>query len=77
MVITCFVFFNTYTLLEAEVIIFLDLVLQILLHNLKIFITFTVRRQEAPDFPHLFMWQRGQFGHIDTTVNVMHVSLCD
>lgn len=75
--ITCFVFFNTYTLLEAEIIIILDLLLQILLHHLKIFITFTHRRQEAPDSLHLVTRQRGQFRHTDTTVDVMCVSLCD
>lgn len=55
MAITCFVFFNTYTLLEAEVIILLDLILQILLRNLNIFTTSTVRWQEASDFCHSFM----------------------
>lgn len=75
--ITCLVCFNTYTLLETEVIILLDLLLQIFLQNLKILIAFVVRRQEAPDFRQLFTWQRGQFGYVDATVDVMHVSLRD
>lgn len=67
---------HTYALSEAEVIIVYDLDLQILLDELKLLVTFTVRRQEAPDVLHLLARRRGQCGDGDNLFDVMQVPLC-
>lgn len=66
---------HTYALSEAEVIIVYDLGLQVLLDELKLRVTFTVRRHEAPDVHHLLARRRGQFGDGDDLFDVMHVPL--
>lgn len=48
-----------------------------LLDELKLFVTFAVRRQEAPDVCHLLVWQGGQVRDGDNLVDVMQVPLCD
>lgn len=67
---------HTYALSEAEVVIVYDLGLQVLLDELKLLVTFTVTRQEAPDVHHLLAHRGGQFGDGDDLHDVMHVPLC-
>lgn len=43
--------------------------------ELKLLVTFTVRRHEAPDVRHLLARGRGQFGDGDNLFDVMHVPL--